>query len=200
MLHVNILTAFKITGLLYALFLFGCVTVGPDTDKQRTTITPLTVTEPGFNLLAGTHIAWYSEGIRFYDDPRIDGAAIKAMIEQSIANTLSRQGHRLSMDAANSDFLLGYAAALESSLNSDAILLRYGLMFGNSFDQPESENEKAAFVLYLLDAKTKRPVWKSLVQGAFDFEDSNVNRAPRIQRIVEKMFSTMRPQQRRVIQ
>jgi hypothetical protein len=194
-INLNILKLFKITGLLSVLFLFGCVTT--EIEKPQKEFNPLTVSDPGFSVPMGTHIAWYSEGIRFYKDPRIDNVAIKSMIDNSIVEELSGMGYQLSLDIDNADYLLGYAAALESSLNSDTVLLQYGLMYGYGVKDPL--NEKATFVLFLLDGKTKRPVWKSMVQGAFDFGDSNTDRAPRIKRIVKEMFSTLKSQEKGVI-
>ncbi len=194
MLQAKFITAFKLTGLLSALFLFGCVPTEVETKKPNEIFTPLTVSDPGFSVPAGTHIAWYSKGIRFYKDPRIDNVGIKSMIDNTIVSVLSEQGYQLSLDVENADYLLGYAAALESALNSDAVLLQYGLMYGYGVKDPL--DEKATFVLYLLDGKTKRPVWKSMVQGVFDFRDSNSVRAPRIMRIIKEMFSTLRPQEK----
>lgn len=194
MLHVKLITTFKLSGLLSALFLFGCVTAEVETKRPDEIFTPLTVSDPGFTAPAGTHIAWYSEGIRFYKDPRIDNVGIKSMIDNTIVSVLSEQGYLLSLDVENADYLLGYAAALESALNSDAVLLQYGLMYGYGVKDPL--DEKATFVLYLLDGKTKRPVWKSMVQGVFDFRDSNSVRAPRIMRIIKEMFSTLRPREK----
>jgi hypothetical protein len=196
MLQVKLTTIFKLTGLLSALFLFGCVTTEVETKKPDEVFTPLTVSDPGFNAPAGTHIAWYSEAIRFYKDPRIDNEGIKSMIDNSIVEELSGMGYRLSLDADNADYLLGYGAALESALNSDTVLLQYGLMYGYGVKDPL--NEKATFVLYLLDGKTRRPVWKSMVQGAFNFSDSNSVRAPRIKRIIQEMFSTLKSKEEEV--
>ena len=188
MLRVISPIPFKITGLLLALFLFSCATTELE-PKKVVEFQPLTVSDPGFVAPRGTHIAWYSEGVRFYKDPRIDNVAIKSMIDNSIVAELSSMGYQLSLDLEEADYLLGYAAALESSLNTDDVLLRYGLMYGYSVKDPL--DEKAAFILYLLDSKTKRPVWKTIVQGAFDFSDGNADRNPRIKRIVNKMFSTL---------
>jgi len=196
MLQKKLTSAFKLTGLLTALFLFGCETAPVETkDRPSNEIfTPLTVSDPGFSVLAGTHIAWYSQGIRFYKDPRIDNVGIKTMIDNTIVAELSGLGYRLSLDVDNAEYLLGYGAALESALNSDQVLLKYGLMYGYGVKDPLSE--KATFVLYLLDGKTKRPVWKSMVQGAFDFRDGNSARAPRIKRLIEKMFSSLPPKKK----
>jgi hypothetical protein len=183
----------QIAGLLLALFLFGCTTTEPEPEKIQE-FSPLTVSDPGFVAPPGAHIAWYSEAIRFYKDPRIDSVAIKSMIDNSIVAELSAMGYQLSLDVEKADYLLGYAAALESSLNSDQVLLKYGLMYGYGVKGPLQE--KATFVLYLLDAKTKRPVWKTLVQGAFDFGDSNVDRSPRIKRIIKEMFSTLQSKEK----
>lgn len=197
MLQVKLITVFKLTGLLSALFLFGCVTTEVETKRPEEIFTPLTVSDRGFSAPIGAHIAWYSEGIRFYKDPRIDNVAIKSMIDNSIVSELSGLGYQLSLDVDNADYLLGYAAALESALNSDTVLLQYGLMYGYGVEDPL--NEKATFVLYLLDGKTKRPVWKSMVQGVFDFRDSNSVRSPRIKRIVKVMFATLTPHKKGAI-
>lgn len=194
MLQVKLITVFKLTGLLSALFLFGCVTTEVETKRPDEIFTPLTVSDPGFAAPPGTHIAWYSEGIRFYKDPRIDNVGIKSMIDNTIVAELSGMGYQLSLDVENADYLLGYGAALESALNSDTVLLQYGLMYGYGVKDPLQE--KATFVLYLLDGKTKRPVWKSMVQGAFNFSDSNSVRAPRIKRIIEEMFSSLQAKEK----
>ena len=196
MLQVKLISVCKLTGLLSALFLFGCVTTEVETKRPEEIFTPLTVSDPGFSVPVGTHIAWYSEGVRFYKDPRIDNVGIKSMIDNTIVVELSGLGYQLSLDVDNADYLLGYGAALESALNSDTVLLQYGLMYGYGVKDPL--NEKATFVLYLLDGKTKRPVWKSMVQGVFDFKDSNSVRAPRIMRIIKEMFSTLKPPEKGV--
>lgn len=196
MLQVKLITIIKLAGLFSALFLFGCETVEVETKRPDEIFTPLTVSDPGFSVPAGTHIAWYSKGIRFYKDPRIDNVGIKSMIDNTIVSVLSEQGYLLSLDVENADYLLGYGTALESALNSDAVLLQYGLMYGYGIKDPL--NERATFVLYLLDGKTKRPVWKSMVQGVFDFNDGNSVRAPRIMRIIKEMFSTLKPREKGV--
>ena len=194
MLKIKLFEIFKITGLISVLFLFGCVTT--EVEKPKRDFIPLTISDPGFFAPEGAHIAWYSEGIRFYKDPRIDNVGIKSMIDNTIVAELSGLGYQLTLDVDNADYLLGYGAALESSLNADTVLLQYGLMYGYGVKDPLSEN--ASFVLYLLDGRTKRPVWKSMVKGAFNFNDSNSVRAPRIKRIINEMFSTLKPPKEKV--
>jgi len=190
------LTGLSFIGFAFILLVHGCVKVenyGPTTSRTNPeAFTPLTVTRPGFALTASSHIAWLPEAIKFYSDSRINSADIKGLVEQAIYQELSRHGHQITLDTSDADYLLAYTAALESSLGDREILLGYGLLPGeNTPGIQDGHHEKGSLIIYLINPKTRAPVWKSVIQADVKFELEHKERERRIQLAVHKMLSTL---------
>lgn len=179
------------------LFLPACVSVEkPDKSKASATdiraITPLSVTSQGFKLNKSDPISWLPEAIKFYSDSRINKTGLKDMIEIAISREINNKGLTLRQNTSNVKYLLAYTAAMESSLDDRTILLRYGLLPGDDLTMPASQSyNKGTLIIYLVDARTKRPVWKSALQAEVDFEADNFTRSQRVQLAVKKMLSTL---------
>lgn len=117
---------------------------------------------------------------------------MKGMIESAITRELNSKGLTLMLDTSGATYLLAYTAAMESSLDDRTILLRYGLLPGDDLSMPATSNyNKGTLIIYLVDARARRPVWKSAIQAEVDFEVDKYTRAQRVQSAVQKMLSTL---------
>lgn len=186
-----------VTVVTITLFLSACVSVEKtDTDRDTATViratAPLSVTSQEFKLNKSDPISWLPEAIKFYSDPRINKTGLKVMIENAITQEINNKGLTLRQVTSSVKYLLAYTAAMESSLDDRTILLRYGLLPGDDLTMPASQSyNKGTLIIYLVDAQTKRPVWKSALQAEVDFEVDNFTRSQRVQLAVKKMLSTL---------
>jgi len=164
--------------------------------KIRIEPTPITVAAADFALSENNLVSWYPEGIKFYTDDRLDNAAIKSSIDQSIFDEFFKYGYDLNLKSNNVDYLLVYTAALSSSLDDSTMLLTYGLLPGTEIKLGDKEvHEKGSLILLLLDNETRQPVWRAAIQGAVNFDDGNAERHERIKKAVHKMVAALMSRQ-----
>lgn len=90
------------------------------------------------------------------------------------------------------DYTIAYTGALESSLDDNAILRRYGVVPGNMrIPQGNPMYEKGTLLIYVFDNKTGDVIWRSAVQAAVDFTLDNQQRKERIEPIIRDMFRSL---------
>jgi hypothetical protein len=88
-------------------------------------------------------------------------------------------------------FAIGYTAALESSLDDNTIIRRFGLLPGNSqVPKDDSNIEKGTLIIYVFENSTNDIVWRSAAQMGVEFDMSIDKREQRVQRIVAEMFQS----------
>ena len=152
----------------------------------------VSVQNPSSSILAGSTFSWLPDAVRFYKDERIQSADIKPLIEAEIIKNL-RAKEMLMVESVNgASYAIGYTAALESSLNDEAIIRRYGLLPGNSqIPQNDANVEKGSLIVYVFNTRNNEIVWRSAAQVGVKFDMEMAQRKERIRRVIAEMFQTL---------
>jgi len=152
----------------------------------------VSVQNPNSSILTGSTFAWLPDAVRFYKDERIEDAGIKPLIEEEIITNL-RAKEMLMVESVNgARYVVGYTAALESSLNDESIISRYGLLPGNSqIPQGDANVEKGSLIIYVFNRKNDEVIWRSAAQVGVKFDTKLSQRKERIQRVIAEMFQTL---------
>lgn len=151
----------------------------------------ISVQDPNVFISKGSTIAWLPEAVRFYQDERMQNAPVKALIEQEIVNNLIAK-ELIYVDSVNgARFSIAYTAALESSLDDDAIIRRFGLLPGNSqVPKDDSNVEKGSLIIYVFENNTSDIVWRSAAQVSVKFDTPMEQRKQRVERVLAEMFQS----------
>ncbi len=179
--------------LLLATILSACTTE-TKTSSRFSPMAPavLSVSEPGAKIPAQARFAWLPESLEFHADPRFQGAEIDSMVEDAIRQSIQRRHYRMQDNPAGADYLLAYVAALENDLDDNTILQRFGIVPGITANTTNSEQqEKGTLIIYIVDARTGKNVWRSALQIMVTLKMDNAVRQPRINAAVESMFATL---------
>lgn len=151
----------------------------------------IAVSTPGLTVQSGARFAWVAEAINLYRDERLDSTSMQYLIEKSIRANLADLGFAFVDDEKAADYTIAYTAALESSLDDETILKRYGLVPGSmSIPEGNPRYEKGTLLIYAFDNRTGQVVWRSAVQAAVDFSLESEERKQRIEPIVRDMFGS----------
>jgi len=152
----------------------------------------VSVQNPNSSILVGSTFAWLPEAVRFYNDERIQKAGFKPLIEEEIIKNLRAKEMQLVESVNGARYAIGYTAALESSLNDESIIRRYGLLPGNSqIPQNDANVEKGSLILYVFNTRNDEIVWRSAAQVGVKFDMRSAQRKERIQRVIAEMFQTL---------
>ncbi len=172
----------------------SCVTetIESPASMKFSDVSVVSVQDPNSSILPGSTFAWLPEAVHFYKDVRIQGAKIKPLIEEEIIKNL-RTKEMLIVESVNgASYAIGYTAALESSLNDESIIRRYGLLPGNSqIPQDDANVEKGSLIIYVFNTRNDEIVWRSAAQIGVKFDMELAQRKERIQRVIAEMFQTL---------
>jgi hypothetical protein len=179
---------------VFALITVGCVTQQAPTVglMQIQSLPPIVaVATPGIMIPAGASFAWLPESIDMQKDKRLESSKLQSAIERGIKQNLQDMGYRFVDASSKSDFSIGYTAALESALNDNEIMRRFGLLPGSSsVTAGSAEYEKGSLIIYVMKATNKDVVWRSAAQAAVDFSADDTAREQRLGSILKSMFMT----------
>ncbi|HFD86812.1 MAG TPA: DUF4136 domain-containing protein [Gammaproteobacteria bacterium] len=184
---------FRLPALLLLTFLSGCTTE-TTVSSRFPPMAPavLSVSEPGTKIPTQARFAWLPESLEFHADPRFQGAKIDRMVEGAIRQSLARRNYLMQDNAAGADYLLAYVAALENDLDDKTIMQRFGIVPGIAANSADSQQmEKGTLVIYAVDTRTGRRIWRSALQIMVTLEMDDAARQPRINAAVESMFATL---------
>lgn len=172
----------------------SCVTETTEVPSMKFTDTAvIAVQDPSTSIVKGSTFSWLPEAVRFYNDERLQDAPLKAMIENEIAKNLEAKGMALIADGGGSKYAIAYTAALESSLDDNTIVQRYGLLPGNSqISQDDNNVEKGSLIIYVFDNRNNDVIWRSAAQAGVHFDMSAEQRKDRLQRVIAEMFQTLK--------
>ena len=88
-------------------------------------------------------------------------------------------------------YAIAYAAALESSLDDKAIIQHYGLLPGKVSGADGSDTvEKGSLVIYVIDRKQDRVVWRVAAQAGVRFDATAEQRSARVSQVIAEMFQS----------
>ncbi len=190
--NINLLC--KFAGVLFvSLVTASCVTETVDSpNSMRFSDTAvISVQDPNIYVTRGSTFAWLPDAVHFYGDKRLENAPIKTLIEKEITRNLLAKEVILVESVNGAKFAIGYTAALESSLDDNAIIQRFGLSPGNSqVPKDDSNIEKGTLVIYVFENSTNDIVWRSAAQMGVEFDMSIDKREQRVQRIIAEMFQS----------
>ncbi len=184
----------KSTALIFTVLITAsCVTETIDSpDSMRIANTSIvSVQDPSNVVSRGNTFAWQPDAVYFYKDDRFANAPIKTLIEEQIIENMLSKGLAQVGSVNTARFTIAYTAALESVLDDNTIIRRFGLLPGHAQVPPGDANlEKGTLIVYLFDNKTNDIVWRSAAQGSVKFNAPTNERKKNIQRILAEMFQT----------
>ena len=173
--------------------LASCVTETIDNSQSMkfSNASVVSVQDPNVAIEKESTFAWLPEAMRVYDDERLDTKSIKAMVNDEIIKNLSAKEMNFVASSKQSKFSIAYTAALESSLNDDALIRRFGLLPGNTqVPQGDETIEKGSLIIYVFENRTGSVVWRSAAQVGVKFDTAMKERKERIVRVIAEMFQT----------
>jgi len=173
--------------------LLGCTTE-TKVSSRFSSMAPavLSVTEPGTKIPAQARFAWLPESLEFHATPRLQGAKIDSMVEEAIRQSVQRRNYQMQDNAAGADYLLAYVAGLESDLDDNTIMQRFGIVPGITASTTNTQTmEKGTLVIYAVDARSGKNIWRSALQIMVTLKMDDAVRQPRINAAVESMFATL---------
>lgn len=183
--------------LMIILTTFGCSLLGPkslrDLPEELRQSSIISISNSKIDVPSSGSFAFMIEASRFYDDPRIDGARLNAMLQSAIEKEMIRKGYRLGM-RGNCDLMVGYVVALESTLDDNAISSSYGFNTGWSVDEINPKKyEKGTLIVDIFDARTKKPIWRGAMQAYVGFDLSEKIRRKRINMAISMLLARFSP-------
>ena len=173
--------------------LTSCVTETVDSsDSMKFSDTAIiAVQDPNVTVRKGSTFAWLPAAVQFYDDERLGDVPVKKMLEAEIVKNLRAKEVTLVDSVNGARYAIGYTAALESSLNDETIIRRFGLLPGNSQVPENNANiEKGSLIIYVYENKSNSVIWRSAAQVGVNFDMPIEKRKKRTQRIIAEMFLT----------
>ena len=149
----------------------------------------------GANFGSRRMYAWQAAAKLDTGDPRIDTQQMERAIRSAVDATLAAKGFQKT-DSANPDFLVGYAADIESGTSTVTRQRTLGDTSGewawvgsNTVDY-----ETGALVLEMTDPTTKRILWQAVASAVVIERATPAERQERIGKAVRKMLADFPPQ------
>jgi len=185
----------KCAGIVFSVMLItSCVaeTIESPSSMKFSDSAVVSVQNPNSAILVGSTFAWLPEAVLFYKDKRLQDVKIKPLIENEIIKNLQAKEMQIVESVSGASYAIGYTAALESSLNDETIIRRYGLLPGYSqIPEGDANIEKGSLILYVFNTRNDEIVWRSAAQVGVKFDMELSQRKERIQRVVAEMFQTL---------
>lgn len=173
-------------------FLSACVSEpAPDTPFAPGSPAVLSVKQPGLQIPPGTRFAWLPGAREYHASERLRGQDINRLIEAAIGRSLARRQLVLQPEAAGARYLLAWVAALEGDLDDETIMRRFGIVPGINSAAGDRRVEKGTLILYAVDVRNGRRVWRSAMQTLVTLNMDAELRRQRIEAAVEAMFATL---------
>lgn len=176
-----------------ALTMASCVTetVESPGSMKFSQASVIAVQDPNAHIKRGSTFAWLPDAVKFYEDKRLEGAPVKALIEKEIEKNLKVQQMQLVESVNGSSYSIAYTAALESAMDDVAIIRRFGLVPGNSQIPTDDANvEKGTLIIYVFNNKTRDVIWRSAAQVGVNFDTAVQERKERVEQVLAEMFMT----------
>ena len=184
--------------ILASVSIAACVTETVESPSMKfSEAAVISVGDPKASVITGSTFAWLPEAVRFYDDERLNSAPIKSMVEAEILSNLKNQG-MVFVDSVNgSAYAIGYTAALESSLDDETIIRRFGLLPGMAqVPADDAGVEKGSLIVYVFENRSGDIIWRAAAQIGVKFDMSVEQRRERVKRVITEMFQTFPSQLR----
>jgi hypothetical protein len=171
----------------------SCVTESVETSPTMrfSEAAVISVQDPGIVVKTGSTFSWLPDAVRFYEDDRLQDTPIKSLIEDEIVKNLRARNMVFVESTNGAKYTIAYTAALESSLDDNAIIRRFGLLPGNSQVPTNDANvEKGTVIIYVFDNRSDEVIWRSAAQVSVKFDMPAEQRKERVENVVAEIFKT----------
>jgi len=137
----------------------------------------------------GGQFDWLPGAVKFIDNPKLKHVPIEHLIQNSIVKTLNDMGYQQSGQGSQTDFYVGYIAALEESLDDATINKTFGINPGFIVANKDQGNyEKGTLIIDIVNARTKITVWRGALQAEVHFDRTDEERKTRIELAVSRLL------------
>jgi hypothetical protein len=178
--------------ILAALLCAGCAT-DKVFEEELGRSNMITVENSAIPIPPSATFAWAPQITRYYSDPRFKNTPLQGMFHNAIKRKLQEKGYRYTPSPDQSDLLVGYVLALESAVSDDAIKRIYGVEPGFLAESPDREKyEKGTVIIDVYETRTRRSVWRTILQGFAVFDLSEEERRGRVEATVNMMLQGFR--------
>lgn len=175
-----------------AVVLSSCVTETVDNAPRFTEAAVVSVQNPGASIAAGSKVAWHPDAVSFIADKRLGDSRLKSLIEQQIQANLKQKGLVVVDKVGGARYTIAYTAALESALDDETIIRRYGLLPGNTqISDDDASTEKGSLIIYMFENMMGGVIWRSAAQAGVHFDMSDEERAQRVAAVITAMFQSL---------
>ncbi|MEJ2719694.1 MAG: DUF4136 domain-containing protein [bacterium] len=128
-------------------------------------------------------------------DPGVDDPIARARIRGAVEDELNRRGYRKVANAP--DFLVNYYTALKDEITATEIQDYYDRWQFSEFPTDYTYTytwHRGTLMLDLIDAETKRLVWRGIAQAEVNLNDPPEKKKERIGRAVARMLEEFPPE------
>lgn len=190
----NDIRSYQFTAILIvSLTTASCVTESVETSPSMkfSDAAVISVQDPDVTVAAGSTFSWLPDAVQFYEDDRLSDTPIKSLIENEIVKNLKAK-KMVFVDSVNgARYTIAYTAALESSLDDNTIIRRFGMLPGNSqVPQGDHNVEKGTIIIYVFNNRTTEVVWRSAAQVGVQFDTPAEQRKKRVEKVIAEIFMT----------
>jgi len=148
---------------------------------------------PGLDLATYEVYSWLPLAREGTGDPRFDDALIHSQIMGAVEQELSTRGYVLSQ-GGEADFLIAYHVAIQRQMHSSVMYEDYGERPGWSWATPTTQvtsYDEGTLIIDMLEARTRKIVWRASLQARVDSDASPNKRKKRIVKAVAKMMKSL---------
>ena len=180
--------------VISAVLLSACVTETVETTPRMkfADAAIISVQDPYNKILKGSTIAWLPDAVLFYEDDRMNNAPVRKLIESEIIKNIKAKQLQMVESVNGSRYAIAYTAALESSLDDEDIIRRFGLLPGHAQIPSDDGNvEKGTLIIYIFDNRSNDVVWRTAAQVGVQFNASMEDRKQRIEKVLAEMFQSL---------
>ena len=137
----------------------------------------------------GGRFDWLPGAVKFIDDPKLKDVPFDHLIQNAIIKTLTDMGYQQSGQGSQTDFYVGYIAALEESLDDATINKTFGVNPGFIATGNDKVNyEKGTLIIDIVNARTNITTWRGALQAEVHFDRATEERKKRIELAVTRLL------------
>ena len=179
------------TGMKYiAIILFFLIfTFAQHSISEEIETTIVTVSNPDIRVLSSKNFTWSPRSIYVYEDERFKGFPMKETFEKAAYDRLTANSFTYVSNMDDARLVVGYALALESALSDVDLNILYGLNPGfKGVSSDKDKYEKGTIIIDIIEARTRRMVWRGALQGMAVFDLSEEERRERFTLVINRLL------------